>query len=401
MNRIVACSLIALSVLVLSAADWAEFRGPGGNGVARVAAPVKWSETENVAWKAEIPGRGPASPIVVGDLVVVTCSSGTKQDRLHVLGFDSASGERQWHRQFWATGRTYTHPSMGVAAPTPASDGERIFAFYSSNDLVCLDLEGNLLWYRGLAHDFPKAGNDVGMSSSPVVAGNTVIVQVECQGDSFATGLNVENGETRWHVERAHGANWSSPTILPGNGKRKDVVLLQSPTGLTAHDVATGDEVWKFEEKFGTIPSPLVVGSRVYLPTNGLIAFEFGEDSYSPEVVWESRKLGPGAPSPIQHKDRLYVLSGTVLTCADANSGKSVWNLRVPGGRYWATPVIAGDHLYCVNQDGLVRVIKLGEKKGEIVAENKFDDTLQATPAISNGAIYFRGDAHLWKVAEK
>ena len=130
---------------------------------------------ENIVWTANLPGRGVSSPIVVGGKVVVTANSGPRQERLHVLAFDAKSGRELWHRQFWATGRTLTHPVGANAAPTPASDGKRIFAFYSSNDLIALDLDGNLLWFRGLAHDYPKAGNDIGMSSSPTVVGDTVV----------------------------------------------------------------------------------------------------------------------------------------------------------------------------------------------------------------------------------
>ena len=107
-----------------------------------------------------------------------------------MVAIDQHTGKQRWRRSFWATGRTYTHPTSSNAAPTPVSDGQYIYAFYSSNDLACLDLSGNLMWYRGLAHDYPKAGNDVGMASSPAIAGDVVVVQIENQGDSFASGID-------------------------------------------------------------------------------------------------------------------------------------------------------------------------------------------------------------------
>ncbi len=215
------------------AADWPQFRGADSNSVSGDAQPpTEWSETKNVAWKVELPGRGPSSPIVIGDRVVVTASSGVKQDRLHVLCFSAADGHRVWERQFWATGRTLSHPSSANAAPTPASDGHLIFAFYSSNDLACLDLDGNLQWFRGLAYDFPHAGNDVGMSSSPVVVGDVVVAQVECQGDSFAVGIDKATGETRWRVDRPHEASWASPVVVRGvrRGARRGVVAIPLAT---------------------------------------------------------------------------------------------------------------------------------------------------------------------------
>ena len=215
-------SVLALSVVcLLTAADWRQFRGNDNTNVSTEKnIPITWSDTENTAWKIPLPGRGASGPIVIGDKVVLTCSSGPKQQRMHVVCFHTDTGKQLWHRQFWATGRTLAHPSSCNAAPTPASDGERIYAFYSSNDLVCLDLEGNLIWYRGLTHDYPAAGNDVGMSSSPLVIGKTVIVQVENQGDSFAAGINTATGETRWRKSRDRVANWASPVVYRGKSPR-------------------------------------------------------------------------------------------------------------------------------------------------------------------------------------
>src|SRR5262245_41689448 len=244
-SRLAIGILITASAAAAGASDWLAFRGSDSNSATRGAQPpAEWSEAHNVAWKASLPGRGPSSPIVVGSRVVVTCSSGVQQDRLHVVCFDAEEGKQLWERQFWATGRTLSHPASANAAPTPASDGKLIFAFYSSNDLACLDLDGNLKWFRGLAHDFPKAGNDVGMSSSPVVVGNVVIAQVECQGDSFATGIDTRTGETRWRIARPREASWASPIIVRGADAKSDAVLLQSPSQLSAHDPQSGRELW-------------------------------------------------------------------------------------------------------------------------------------------------------------
>ncbi len=181
------------------AADWPQFRGPASNSAAGESeGPATWDLEQMVAWKVELPGRGPSSPIVVGNRVLLTASSGAQQDRLHVLCFDAASGERLWERQFWATGRTITHPQSANAAPTPASNGKAVFAFFSSNDLVALDLAGDLLWYRGLGRDYPRIGNDAGMASSPLVVDDLVIVQTESQGGAFATGIDARDGSTRW-----------------------------------------------------------------------------------------------------------------------------------------------------------------------------------------------------------
>ncbi len=400
-------------------ADWRQFRGNDATGVAPEAKlPVKWGVAkkdkaegekqaesneglgENVAWRVDLAGRGVSGPIVVDGKVIVTAASGFKHDRLHVIAFDAASGREAWHRQFWATGRTFCHPTSSVAAPTPASDGKSIFAFYSSNDLICLDLDGNLQWYRGLGYDYPTAANDVGMAASPLVVGDTVIVQVENKGESFAAGIDTITGETRWRKERDHAMNWSSPAVLKGKTPNDDVVLLQSPSHVSAHKPATGEIVWSYATSCSVIPSALGAGGMVYLPAGGLTALRPSEQPGSQvEVVWKEPKLGPSSPSPVLHDGRLYVINGApALTCADAESGKVLWRLRL-GGKFWATPTIAGGHLYCVNDQGLVRVVKLGDT-GEVIAENDFGEPILGSPAISDGAIYFRSDKHLWKIGK-
>jgi outer membrane protein assembly factor BamB len=393
-------AVLAISTM-LSADDWLQFRGSTGNPVADADVPTKWSDKENVAWKSALPGRGLSSPIVIGDRVVVTCSSGYKQDRLYVLCFDVESGKELWRREFWATGRTFTHPTSAVAANTPASDGKSIFAFFSSADLACLDLDGNLLWYRGLSHDYPKSGNDVGMSSSPVVADGVVVVQVESQGDSFATGIDADTGETLWRIARGRQSNWASPVVLPGKGARKAVFLLQSADGLTAHEFRSGKELWKYGQPCKTTPSPVVADDSLYLPTeNGLTRLDFTDDSNAFELKWEANKLSPGSSSPVVHDDRVYTLSGSVLKCASAESGKILWEKRVGGKRYWATPVIARKLMYCANQDGDVEVVDLTAAKGEIVETNSMGEAFFGTPAIAGNALYIRSDKHLWKIAK-
>ncbi len=384
------------------AADWPQFRGPGGRSSAGTEThlPVEWnvSEMRNVAWRVDLPGRGPSGPIVVRDRVVVTASSGPKQDRLHVLCFDAASGRKLWERQFWATGRTMSHPSSANAAPTPASDGEAIYAFYSSNDLVCLDLDGNLRWYRGLASDFPKAGNDVGMASSPVVHDGTVVVQVENQGDSFVSAIDTRSGQTRWQLPRPQKANWTSPVIaeVPGGNP---VVLLKSGSGLDAHDLKSGLLQWTHAAAAGGISSAAIEGGRIYLPEDGLTLLNLSPSGRAPDVVWNANRMNAGPTSPVVADDQVFIINrGGVLSCASLQDGKDQWQLRLSGS-FWATPVYAGGHLYCINDGGQAQVVKLGEKP-EIVARNDFGQGVQGSPAVADGALYVRSDGSLWKIAE-
>lgn len=393
-------ALAAASVGLFAGADWAQFRGSDNKGVAPdTNLPIKWSD--HVAWKADLPGRGPSSPIVVGQKVFVTASSGPQQKRLHLVCFDAKDGTKLWERQLWATGRTFCHPSSAVAAPTPASDGRRVFAFYSSNDLACYDLEGNLQWFRGLSYDYPKAGNDVGMSSSPLVVGTTVVVQIENQGDSFAAGLDAATGETRWRIDRTRRANWASPIVWRGATRDDDLVLLQSPGGISAHDPMTGKLAWEFKTSCAGIPSAVVDGGVVFVPAGGMTALRPGSTA-EPELVWQDNRLGPGAASPVVHDGKLYTVNRSgVLVCGDAASGEILWRLRLEAkGGFWATPVLAGEHLYLVNASGTVHTVKLG-KEGQLAGSSELEETIQGTPAVADGAAYLRSNGHLIKVAVK
>lgn len=403
-RRFVPLFAAVLSATCLTGADWLQFRGNDVSGVSALSEiPATWSDTENIAWKIELPGRGLSGAIVIGDRVVVTASSGFRQDRLHVLSFDRASGKKVWERQFWATGRTMTHPKMCVATPTPASDGMQIFAFFSSNDVICLDLDGNLQWLRGLTHDFPNASNSLGMASSPIVIGDTLVVQVENDAESFATGLDTSNGKARWKKVRPKKANWTSPTLWQ-NGDSVPVALLQSSAGIEAVDSRSGETLWKFGNGASTIPSSIVVADSLLVPSNGLTALRLAEklpdDAKSPEVLWSDRKLGPGTSSPIAVNGKVYVINRAgVLQAADVNTGSVLWKLRLKGP-FSATPVAAGMHLIFFNEDGGAQVVDISGAEGEIVGENTVGETILSTPAIADNEMFVRSDGHLWKIAK-
>ena len=387
------------TVCLCAGSDWLQFRGTDNRSVSgEKNLPKRFGDDQNVAWKVPLPGRGPSSPLVVAGRVMVTCSSGAKGDRLHVLSFDAATGELQWERQLWATGHTLVHPFGAVAQNTPASNGRLIFAFYSSNDLACFDLNGNLKWLRGLAYDYPTTRNDAGMGSSPLVLGDVVIVQLENQGESFVAGIDVASGETRWRLERQHDGVWCSPTVLRGKTAEEDLVLLQTRGLLAGHDPRTGELVWEYEADCHTIASCTTCGDVVYLPGNGLHALEYDPTARRVKLLWYERRLRGNNSSPVVHDGRVYrVKSPAILLCADTADGRVLWQLRLKGP-IWATPVVSDGHLYAVNHEGLVQVVRLGEK-GELVGTSQIDPGVLASPAVGDGAIYFRSDAHLWKVA--
>ncbi len=402
-SLIVICAWIGWAAIV-QAGDWRQFRGSESNGLGDdVAPPTSWSATENIGWKSSLPGRGLSSPIVVGDRVFVTCSSGYRGDRLHVLCFNAADGSKLWERQFSATGRTSHHQKTCVASSTPVSDGQRVFALFSSNDLACLDLDGNLEWFRGLTYDHPNASNSLGMASSPIVVGSTLITQIENDSESLATGIDVATGVSRWTSARPKKANWSSAIVWPKRyGGHEDLALLQSSEGIAAVRPLTGDVVWKYTDGASTISSSVASDGILYAASKGITALKPPGESASLEKIWQTNKLDPRTISPLVYNGRLYSINGAgVLLAADLKTGDVKWQTRV-AGPFSGSPVAAGGHLYVFNEKGDGHCVKLGDEAGEVVHTGNLNgEVFLCTPAVSNGAIYVRSDQNLWKISAK
>jgi len=389
---------LALSVTASTASDWPQFRGPGGSGLApgSGAEPPAEYDSSSIAWKLALPGRGLASPIVVGDRAFVTCASGPDQKRLHVYCIGADDGGIIWERRFWATGRTMTHRKTNVAAPTPCSDGRRIFALFSSNDLVCLDRDGNVLWLRGLTYDYPNASNSLGLASSPVVVDETLVVQSENDSQSFAAGIDVVTGKNRWIKDRPKAANWTSPVVVPGDPV---VVGLQSRSGLLGLVPSTGSEVWEYTGGASTIPSSVTADGVIYVPSHGITALRPPSDGSQPKQLWRNAQISPGTGSPLVVGDRLFTLNkGGVLTATDRHTGERLWRMRTTGP-HSASPVAAGTRLYLFNETGLGEIVDVaGEGEGAVISQIDLGETILCTPAVANGALYVRSDGFLWKL---
>lgn len=391
---------IILSTFVLftaTAADWLQFRGSHGNGVADEANLPAKLEAENIAWRNDLPGRGLSSPLIIGERVFITCSSGAKQDRLHVICFDTKDGKKIWERQFWATGQTACHEKTSVAAPSPASDGQRIYAIFSSNDMVCLDRDGNLIWFRGLMRDYPDASNGLGMSSSLLVAGGVVVTMLENEGDSFTVGIDALTGVNRWKLSRPKTANWTSPILLP-SADGKPLVALQSSKGVAAVDPTTGKIAWESPSEAGRIPSLTLGGNVLFVPAAGITAFQLDAENQPPKQLWQAAQLAPATASPVVIGEKLLTLNNaSVLTCADVADGKRLWQLRLKGP-FSGSPVVAGQIMYCVNEKGSLQTVDTSKPEGEIISTLELKETILATPAIANGALYIRGNNSLMKL---
>jgi outer membrane protein assembly factor BamB len=287
-----------------------------------------------------------------------------------------------------------------MAAPTPAGDGKRIFALYSTNDVIALDLEGNLLWLRGLTRDYPGASNSVGMSSSPVVVGETLVVLVENDTHSFAAGLDIHTGANRWKITRPAKVNWTSPVVFHHGGN--PAVLLQSLAGLAALEPVSGRELWSLPLACDAIASLARAGDVLYLPLAsgkaGMAALRAGSEGNPPEVLWETNRLRASTASPLAAGGKVLAIAGSVLKCADAGTGELIWQLRLTGS-FSSSPVASGNRLYCFNEDGLCQTVEIGDREGKVIGTGDLGEAILSTPAIAHDALFIRSDGHLWKIA--
>ena len=393
------CNLLFISLSLLSAqADWLSFRGSAGNGSSDLSIPVKLKIKGEKSWAQDIPGRGLSSPIVIGDTVYLSASSGPYQENLLILAYSSTDGLQQWQRTFKATGRTVCHKKTCVAASTLASNRKVIIAQFSSNDIFCLDLAGNLKWTRGLTFDHPNIANGLGMSSSPVVVNGVAIAQVENDADSFTFGLDVTNGTTVWKKQRPKSANWTSPVVMAKKGQA--LVGLQSKEGMTAIEPKTGETVWDYQEGASTIPSSAWAEQGIILiPSNGITALQLDDKLQNFRQIWEDNKLKPGTGSPSCHRGSLYVINNAnVLSCASVKTGEIKWRLRLKGP-ISSSPLITKGYLYVFSENGLGQVVNLHAEKPEVVHTVDLDATILCSPAITPNAILVRSDNKLWKLS--
>ena len=392
---------IAIFVSGAMAGDWPGFRGPMGNGISdEVGLPVALNPKKHIDWRMDLPGRGLSSPLVVGDRVFITASGGTREDILHILCLNATDGSVIWQRRFWAMGSTMCHKKTSIAAPTPVTDGRFLFAMFSSNDLFCLDLDGNLRWLRGLTVDYPNARNSLGMASSLLLAGGLLVAQIENDSESFTTGLSLTGGMNQWRIQRPKSANWTTATVYRTESGR-DLVLLQSSKGIHAVNPENGEVVWHYNDGASTIPSSVLAAGVLYVPSHGITALELAPDGASFNQKWRSSRLRPGTASPLVHRDRIYSINNAgVLTCGDIDSGNRLWQLRLDGP-FGGSPVVADNHLYAFSEEGRVQVVDLSAPEGRIAGEMDLGEMIQCSPAISSGALYIRSDRRIWKIARK
>ena len=396
--------------------NWPGFRGPTGTGI--VAAgdwPTEWDNVtgRNILWKTRIALPGHSSPVVWGRWIFVT---GADRETQKVFCFDRADGKLLWDakiesvetRRRVAAGpdeRFGVYGDTGYAAPTPVTDGKRVYVLFASSDLAAVDFSGKVVWVR----NFGWPDSAYGLASSLAFSKETVIFQFDqgSSGDdklSAVSGLDPESGMTIWRTERPVGGSWSSPVVV-NTGKRTIVVTCGAPW-VIAYDPETGNELWRCDGLSGDVgPSPTYADGKVFVTNDGaqVMAIRTGGegDVSKTHVVWTAEEGMSDASSPVC--DGKFFLQATggggEVTCLDATNGKLLWQKGFSGG-FWASPTIVGDLVYLPGDDGKTRLFKLADKF-ELVAENNIGEPTLATPAFIGDRIYIRGEKHLFCVGSK
>jgi len=397
LNRIRKAVWTALALGLVSAAvrsdDWPGWRGPRQDGVSlEEGLPARLNLKETLRYKAELPGRGLSCPIAVGGRVFITASSGWRDERLHVLAFDARSGRKLWERRFEATGGTQCHEKTCMAAPTPAWDGERLYALFATFDLFAFDGAGQLLWYRSLARDYRELSNQVGFASSPVPIRGGLLAILDTDSEALAIAFDGPSGRNLWSAPRARGIFWASPIVLDGEAP---VALLPSPKGLNARAARTGESLWTWEGGLDAIASPVTGEGTIYMPGGELVALELPKSGTDPVVRWKTNRLRASTASPLVLDGKAYAVnSAGVITCAGTGNGEVLWQERLKGP-FSASPVAGGGRIYCVNEEGLTFVLD-PRVEPRTVEKGELGETVLASPAISNGLVYVRSDRHLF-----
>ena len=409
--------LLILTSAAVQAGDWPRFRGPNGDGISTEGQiPAKWDLATNLKWKADLPGKGSSSPIVLGDRIFVTCYSGygeaaggdAAQLARHLVCVEKSSGKILWTKTVKNSAEEDRYQGFitehGYASGTPVTDGERVFAFFGKSGVFAYDLEGNELWNVGVGTS--SSNRRWGSAASLIVHGDSVIVNASEESRSIRS-LDRKTGKENWKTEAdllelAYG----TPNIVK-NGDR-ELLVLAVPQEVWALNPANGKLAWFCETKLPGNVSPSIntANGMIYVtggyPATGSVAFKAeGKGDITSKITWTSRDASYVA-SPVLHEGHLYWIDDKgVAFCANAETGKTVYRERLVGGGgrpVYASPVLCDGKLFIPSRWEGVYVIA-AKPEFELLAENRFPDDksdFNGTPAISGRQMFLRSDQALY-----
>lgn len=423
--------------IAADAAEWPQWRGPAGNGVSTEQnVPVTWSE-DTLAWSTPLRGLGVSSPVVWGDKVFVTYQVGAGKLRpgnhpslvqgtdpleagetplggtraadedavTFVLGaFHTGTGELLWEATLNPEGQfPEVHQKSNMANPSAVTDGEYVYAWFATGQLMAVDMGGKIAWTRSLGLDLGAFDIGWGHSSSPMIHEDKLILICYQVGFSALLALDKKTGDELWRNEREAGViSYSTPLVVDGpQGKE---MIVNSGFGVEAYNPDTGERLWLYEEpsRF-PIPAPVYRDGMIFLNrgyrSSPYLALRLGGRGNISEshVAWRSPTGGPYISSLVEYEGLLYMANGQgIVTCIDTVTGERVWQERL-GGVYSASPVAADGKIYFSSETGEMLVIQAGNTP-EVLARNKLNGHTLASPAISDGTIFIRFDNRLTAV---
>ncbi len=377
-----------------SADDWPWWRGPSfDNRAARPQnPPVHWSQTENVVWKAAVPGRGHGSPCIWGNRIFLATADEAAEIQ-YLRCYHRQTGEPLWQTEIQRGGFPEKSPRNSHASSTAACDGRRVYIPFLAHGrilLTALDLEGRIIWQT-------EVGSFVcenGYGASPTLYRSLVIVSGDNEKRGFLAAVHRETGEIIWRTRRPDAPNYATAIVAHVCGR--DQLLIPGPFKVTAYDPNTGDPFWSCDGPAEIAVATVAFGDELVYASAGhpkknllCIRADGSGDVTGTHLVWERRKHAAYVPSPLLHEGLLYLVNDAGLAmCYEAATGEDLWAQRLDG-RFSSSPVAAGGNIYVANEAGTVYVLKMG-RKFELVAKNDLDDETFATPAICADRIYLR-----------
>lgn len=422
-------ALLCRSLLIVLAAglptsptwaeNWPQWRGPNHDGVSReTGLPTTWSATENVAWRVPLPGPAGATPVVWDDHIFLTSAKG--QDL--VLICVSTSGKVLWERKMGTGDEAVRGDEGNSASPSPATDGKHVWAMLSTGELGCYDFAGNEVWKFNLQDRYGKFSIAFGMTSTPVLDGDKLYVQLLNTNYYTLAALDKTTGREIWKHDRQSDAraecehSYASPTLY--RDAKHEFLLAHGNDYVTAHRLSDGAEIFrcgrlnapgeKYNATLRFVASPVAAEGLVVVPSAkngpvlGLSVDASGNITDSAAGhVWRMDDNTPDVPSPLVHDGLVYLCrENGVLLCLDAKTGERYYMERTHSQRHRASPVFADGKIYLTARDGHVTVVKAG-RTFEILADNEIGEAVSASPAVSNGRIYLRSFDALYAIGKK
>lgn len=428
------CCLLATPLPAQDANEqnWAQWRGPLATGVAPHAdPPVEWNDDKNIRWKVALPGRGHSTPIVWGDRIFLTTAipfgeklppkySGrpgehdnhpvTHRQRFVTLAIDRADGSIVWEKNLNEDLPIEgAHFTASLASASPVTDGKHLFAFFGSFGLYCLDFDGDLIWKADLGKMHTKHGH--GEGSSPVLHGDTLVVNWDHEEQSKLIAFDKQTGKERWKVERDEVTSWATPIVVEHDGRAQ---LIVSGTGrVRGYDLLTGKVIWECGGLSANIvASPVSADGMVFAGSSyektAMIAVRLdgaeGDITGSPQVPWTLTTRTPYVPSPLLHGDSLYFLRHYqgILSRVNTKTGED------DGGPFrlglirdvYASPVAAAGRIYVTDRLGTT-IVMTHNSDPELLSLNRLDDQINASAALVGSELFLRGEKFLYCIADE